>query len=235
MDEKVLEKAHSRLSASGSHIWINCPGSVKLSESAPHQSPHPSAKEGTIAHKIAEDLLISTLQGKEFDVDWLLDTDIHDVTVTQEMIDGAKLMLNTVLNSFDDGDDVYIEERVDLKYINEEMFGTADVFIKHKNSSITVIDYKFGRIPVDPEENPQLMYYFLGARNQYPSIGGILKVVQPRSKDMDKVRSWQFTEDRFLHWEKIFKSASESARLGTPIVKGSWCKYCRAKPICKLH
>ncbi|MCC6271584.1 MAG: DUF2800 domain-containing protein, partial [Microbacteriaceae bacterium] len=178
---------------------------------------------------------ISTLNGKDFDVDWLIYTDIHDVTVTREMIDGAKLMLDTVLNSFNDGDDVYIEERVDLKYINPEMFGTADVFIKHQDSRITVIDYKIGRIPVDPEENPQLMYYFLGARNQYPSKGGTLKVVQPRSKDMEKVKSWEFTEDRFLHWETIFKSAAESANIGTPLVKGSWCKYCKAKPVCKLH
>ena len=50
---------HARLSASGSKRWINCPGSVKLSEDVPRGGSSFFAMQGTGGHALADELLTS--------------------------------------------------------------------------------------------------------------------------------------------------------------------------------
>lgn len=227
--------AHSRLSASASSRWLNCPGSVKLHDGLPEEIPHPSAKEGTVAHKLCEDAITAYFTDQPFDLSSLLDTYIDDVLIDDEMISAVKIMLVEVDEAYQDGDELYLEERVTLEYLHKDMFGTSDVIIKHNDTSVTVIDFKYGKWPVDPTENSQLIYYFLGARAQMPCSKGTLKIVQPRSRDGVVVKSWVFERDQFEVWEKKFAEAARMADIGTPLKKGDHCRFCRAKPLCPLH
>lgn len=45
---------HARCSASAAHRWINCPGSVALSDQCPDPGSSSYADEGTVAHNLAE-------------------------------------------------------------------------------------------------------------------------------------------------------------------------------------
>lgn len=225
--------AHSRLSASGSSRWLNCPGSVKLSDGIKDESSF-AAKEGTVAHKIFEEMTTAYFTEKPYDTKSLLGSVIDEITVDLDMIDGATLATNEVIKSYTDGDELYLEERVDLFYIHKEMFGTSDVIIKHKNNTLTIIDFKYGKWPVDPKENSQLMYYFLGARQEMPIDGGVVKIVQPRSRDNIFIKQHEVTRDDYLRWEDIFKKQSALVDIGTPLVKGSWCRFCLAKNQCPL-
>ena len=45
---------HARCSASAAHHWINCPGSVALSDQCPDPGSSSYADEGTVAHNLAE-------------------------------------------------------------------------------------------------------------------------------------------------------------------------------------
>ena len=45
---------HARLSASSAFRWINCPGSVALSDQCPTPASSSYADEGTLAHAIGE-------------------------------------------------------------------------------------------------------------------------------------------------------------------------------------
>ena len=48
--------AHAKLSASGAHRWMNCPGSVKAEEGL-KESTSSFAEEGTKAHDLMEMML----------------------------------------------------------------------------------------------------------------------------------------------------------------------------------
>lgn len=49
-----MPSKHARCSASAAHRWINCPGSVALSDQCPDPGSSSYADEGTVAHNLAE-------------------------------------------------------------------------------------------------------------------------------------------------------------------------------------
>ena len=49
-----MPNKHARCSASAAHRWINCPGSIALSDQCPDPGSSSYADEGTIAHSLAE-------------------------------------------------------------------------------------------------------------------------------------------------------------------------------------
>ena len=51
------QRSHALLSASGSHRWLNCTPSAKLEERFADTTSE-AAKEGTLAHELAEQKLI---------------------------------------------------------------------------------------------------------------------------------------------------------------------------------
>ena len=67
---------HANLSASGAELWSNCPGSVHMATLYPGSSS-PAAAEGTLAHALAETMILDRLQGvkpEEFEA--------HDAKIT---------------------------------------------------------------------------------------------------------------------------------------------------------
>ena len=49
----TIERKHAFLSASGAHRWLACPPSAKIEEQMPDNESE-AAKEGTLAHELAE-------------------------------------------------------------------------------------------------------------------------------------------------------------------------------------
>jgi Protein of unknown function (DUF2800) len=227
---------HSRLSASGSNIWLACPGSVKLSEKAPPKVTHPSALVGTVAHSVCEAALAFALGNSKQSHAEMLGEEISGIFVDREMINSATIYVDFIGSLFDPiKDKIEIETRLTLEHIHLDMFGTADCVITKADGAVHVIDFKYGTWPVKVKENPQLIYYALGAmKNHTPDICTI-NVVQPRSSDGDVIKSWAFPKDQFGKWEQEFSAKAKAADIGTPIVKGKHCMFCQAKPICPMH
>jgi hypothetical protein len=231
-----LEKQHSKLSASGSHIWINCPGSVKLSETAPPKDIHPSGIVGTVAHYVAEKSIMHRLHPQEMDDPaGLLGDLINDVIVDRQMIHHAIQYADYVTGLMKDDGELSIEQRVELEHIHPAMFGTADIVIKHKDLSVDVVDYKYGEWPVDALNNPQLVYYMIGACKTFTPSECRVHIFQPRSRDGQPVKIWAFHKDVLAHWEQEFTLQAKATDIGTPIARGHWCRFCQAKPVCPLH
>ena len=97
---------HAKLSASGAHRWIACPGSVKAEEGIPEQTSS-FAEEGTLAHSVAEAILTGKT-APEFDF----------LEPVQQYVDYVRLVSH--------GNELFVETCVDFSPWAPDGFGTAD-------------------------------------------------------------------------------------------------------------
>jgi hypothetical protein len=229
-------KKHARLSASGSHRWLACPGSILLEESYPEDVVSEFAEYGTAGHQLAQICLekerpATLFEGQVFNESKNFP---EGFTVDAEMADAVQVYLD-YCNSLGGGE-THIEKRVDFSLYVEEGFGTAD-FINIKRDAIHVVDLKMGKgVKVNAEWNTQGMLYALGV-----VWGSKLKdndlvhivIVQPR---LDHISEWSITVNELLTWARDeVKPKAKQAWDGEPIFNpGEYqCRFCKAKPTCK--
>lgn len=242
--------AHAKLSPSGAHRWMRCPGSVVLEAQYPDESSS-YAREGTAAHELAALVLEdgeATAQayvGKRIafndhgeDVQWPITQDMADyvddyVKLVRERAQGATLL---------------VERRLPIGHITGEKgaTGTSDVvIIDHVNAEITVIDLKYGMgVRVSAEDNEQTQLYALGALEEYSVLGDFAYVSmiihQPR---LNHVSEWTIPVEQLLEFAKSASFAAGQCNLAqtiegedalaaflTPGEKQ--CRFCKAKATC---
>ena len=229
----MTERAHAKLSASGSSRWLNCPGSVAAAEAYPDTSSG-FADEGSVAHLVAETILRTD---KAPDVGTLF-PEYPTIPVTQEMIDFTMVYVDHVRQLSEDKT-LLIEQKVDFSEWVPEGFGTVDALVMSRSSvgHIDVVDLKYGRgVIVEAEENTQLMLYALGALSQLEAIDYkvqtiTLHIVQPR---VDRIDSWDLRRDDLLAFGAYVQTRAELALADdAPRIPGDkQCQWCPAKARC---
>ena len=221
--------AHAKLSASGSHRWAHCPGSVKAEEGIADR-PSSAAGEGTAAHELAE--LVLTHGGACHD--WigkrLIESNAY--TVDQEMADYVQQYVDYVKSH--SGQHEY-EQHVDFSEWVPGGFGTADALVLDGNT-LRVIDLKYGKgVQVDAFENTQGLLYALGALSDYEYIAEIEKVlisiVQPRK---DSISEWELDRAELMKWGEWLSERANEALSDSPqrVPGDEQCKFCKAMPTC---
>ena len=227
--------AHARLSPSGAHRWMRCPGSVALEAPFPDNSNRYSA-EGTLAHDLAAHFLQDgvdphTLVGTEATVDGF------DFMISKEMaafvVDYAKLV-----REYAEGGMLLVEKRVDFSPVIgvPDSFGTSDAIII-KGDELIVVDLKYGMgVKVDATENEQLELYALGALNDFGILSEFKMVTmvihQPR---LNHVSEWtipveqlrEFGEDARLAAVEVLDHEAPRLEAGE-----KQCRFCKAKAVC---
>ena len=134
-----------------------------------------------------------------------------------------------------------IEAKLNYTHIAPGGFGTGDVVIVGRlpdgQGTIHVIDLKSGRgVFVDADHNSQMMLYALGALAAYGYIWDIelvrMTIVQPR---LDNISTFECSRAELEAWGESIKPIARMAYEGKGEQKaGDWCKFCRAKPVCKV-
>ncbi len=223
-----MSKAHAKFSASGSERWLNCPGSIALSENAPSvESVY--AKEGTEAHECLEVVMknncspaiIAMLRKK------------HPETMVRHAIS----FYDQIVDLMPTGASLLCETKVALDFVEEDMFGTVDSAIVELFGILWVIDYKYGagRV-VSPEENTQMIYYALGIAHKYDfNFEKVrLAIAQPRIVHKDGFfRTWDMEVPELMKWTEKFKEGVEKAKDPfAPLNPGRWCFFCPAQEFC---
>lgn len=241
-----IERAHAKLSASGSEKWMTCTPSARLEEQFPDEGSA-FAREGTFAHELFElAMLVAT---KQIGADkaktrlaeirsnplWSQDLEDHVRAAsdfTRERIDAAKARCK---------DPVFmVEQRLDFSEWVPEGFGTGD-FVIITDGLIEVLDLKFGKgIRVDGENNSQMRLYGLGAYNELSMLYNItdvrMTVLQPR---LDNYSSEQLPIADLLEWaaNKVVPAAKLAWEGEGLFVPGDHCNscFCKARFQCKAR
>ena len=99
------EKVHATFSPSAAERWIACPGSVKLSENCP-KTTSKYAEEGTLAHALAEQCLLTP----DKNADDFVGKRIDGQLITQEMAEFVQVYVEHCRSIAMFCDSVAIEE-----------------------------------------------------------------------------------------------------------------------------
>lgn len=152
---------HSEIGASSSNRWLNCPASVSLSKDI-KQEDNEYARQGTIAHQLAEFAIKNKISPRNITE---ITYENNKQIIDQDMQEAVEIYYDYIISKIDNGYMVKLEERINLDFIDQEMFGTADATIyNEKDKSLEIVDYKHGiNIDVEIKDNSQLIYYLLGA------------------------------------------------------------------------
>lgn len=233
-----MPDVHALLSASSSKQWLHCPPSVRLQEGFPNESSVYAA-EGTFAHEVCEYKVRKYLkervkrpQSEEYDTEEIEQiTDVYAefvITIIEEMKENGCEPL------------AFVEERVDYSHIAPSGFGTADMIIIGKDEQgrgiLHVCDFKTGAgVFVDADHNSQMMLYAIGALASYGFLYDIeivrMSIIQPR---LDNISTFECSIQELEDWGESIKPIAKLAYEGKGEQHpGDWCRFCRAKPVCK--
>lgn len=246
---------HAILSASSSHRWMACPGSVGLKLRLEAQgytldrdSEH--SRLGTAAHELAARCLRRKQDAAEYIGQWMNAETPHPIQVDEEMAQAVQVYLDHVRSLIEDPKRVlvFIEQLFDLASFREGMFGTADCVIYDiPTRTLYVIDYKHGAgVVVEVERNSQLMYYGLGSLLKLQASGlevpmpanVRLTIVQPRAfHPRGPVREDSVGVGELVMWgEDLVLAADETDKPDAPLVPGEHCRFCPCLSRCpKLY
>ncbi len=234
---------HARLSASSSARWLNCPPSAQLAAQFPDTGGSHAAA-GTLAHAIAE------LKARKYFLEPMsirtynsrLKKLKEDPSYDKGMDAATDMYLDYLKDlamGFSGAPFVALENRVDYSDYAPGGFGTADCILIG-GGQLCVCDYKNGSgVPVEAENNSQLMLYALGALKVYGVIYGSsildihLAIIQPNAGG---VKEWKLSRAELEEWgETVVKPAAALAWEGKgDFCPGPWCEksFCPAKGQC---
>lgn len=239
-------RGHAKLSPSGAHRWLHCPGSVALEADLP-DSTSKFASEGTAAHELAAMALIGDKDTSAF-IGRIIEADGEKFEVDQNMADYVQIYVDYVTSL---GGEMMVEQSLSIEAITGEKDarGTADAVV-FLNGELIVIDLKYGRgVKVDAENNEQLGIYGLAALSEYEFLGDFKRVrmviVQPR---LGHISEWDIPVE---HIEGSRECSAEALRLNIqPLAErafavlngactdgalnpgASQCRFCKAKASC---
>lgn len=237
--------AHAKLSASSSKRWLHCTAAPGLEATLPDKDPGPFAKEGTLAHEFCEVFGRRKLAGmREAEYAAKLDELMRQEYFDKEMLDTAEFYANylyEVSMRYKHAPHAQFEIRVDLSDWIPEGFGTCDACIIG-GDELFIADYKHGKgVAVDSLGNTQMRLYALGALKFFSPVYGdqinrvTMAIIQPRITE--HVNEAMMSVKELLAWGESIKPLALKAYTGegAEFKAGDWCKFCKAKAVCRAR
>jgi len=238
---------HSLLAPSSAATWLACHGSVIMRASAglPSETSD-AAEEGTAAHFVASTILETIKDGRttaQTPAQWAewLGVDPDGTTITEDMVKGALLYVDYIIDNDLLNDESLIEAKLEIPSIHPDCYGFVD-FVGFKGGEIHVVDFKYGFANVDAFKNKQLIAYYAGVADliglnglEDQSTKVVFHIVQPRCFHGDgPIKKWA-TRASDLRGEvnKLSAAAHEAMGSSPTTASGTQCRYCPARHCCE--
>lgn len=230
-----MPSEHAKLNPSAASRWLNCPGSVALSEQCPPAPSSKYAEEGTRAHAVGEAKLRQV--SGEISVrkmNSLIKKENPDGEM-QEATDYYRDAVTEIFYNAGDDAELLVEQKFSLDKWVPESFGTSDAVVIG-GGKIEVIDLKYGKgIRVSAEGNPQLRLYGLGAAEMFEGLYDFdtvrMTIIQPR---LDHVSTAEMPLADLIEWADGIAPTARKAFDGCEeYASGDWCRFCPAKATCR--
>lgn len=232
-----MSGAHSILPPSGAAAWKLCGLWVAMNQAYP-QPDTPESLEGNAAHWVFAEMLAGRPVSEGMQAP-------NGVFITEEMIEGGELVVDTVRARIPAGTVLHVEEPVAIPRIHAQCWGTPDIWAFY-GVTLEVIDYKFGHRFVDEYENDQGVAYTAGIIDHLADMlgkgAGLLDqaikvnftVVQPRCFYKGApVRTWSvMASDLRAHINQLANAAGVALAPNPPAVTNSECKDCPGRHAC---
>src|ERR1700761_3798260 len=173
---------HAILSPSSAGRWLKCTPSARLELDFP-DTESDAAREGSLAHSIAEVLLKSRSHLLSIK-DWKYFKEQEFYTAAMyEHVQGFYNYINEHRNN-KQKNWLTVERKLDLSEYAPESFGTSDAGLI-VGTSLHIFDLKYGKgVEVSAIDNSQLKLYALGALSDYGNAFDIetiiMHIYQPR-------------------------------------------------------
>ncbi len=234
-----MSGAHSILPPSGAAAWRRCGLWVAMNQAFP-QADTPETMEGHAAHWVFAEMLAGRVVSEGMQAP-------NGIIITDEMIEGAELVVDTVRARIPAGTVLHVEEPIAIPRIHEECWGTPDIWAFVEQSYVLeVIDYKFGHRFVDEYENDQGVTYTAGIIDHLADVLGKgvglldqaikvnFTVVQPRCFYKGApVRTWSvLASDLRAHINQLANAARVALAPNPPAVTNSECTDCPGRHAC---
>lgn len=229
--ESTMENIKIKIRASNLERRALCPASAREEAKYPQDTTSEAAERGTLLHKVMERAMLK-LQAIDNPIEY---KDFGDISPEDfEIIRGLcdELQEST---GFMSGAQINFNETCYPNLIGLSS-ATADCVIRDKCfSCLSVIDFKFGSMPVTrPEDNLQLRAYALGIikdeRHPYKKIK--LIIAQPEAKP--QIKTFATTTGEIMMFEfrllDIIEACQKSDAAYNPCEKA--CQFCNAKDNC---
>ena len=230
-------RAHAVLSASAAKRWLNCTPSARLNEQFPNTTSE-FAEEGTAAHELCEYKVRKYLHDRMERPQ----SEYYTEEIEQATDVYAEFVIGIIEDMKQNGAEPLslVEEKLDYSHIAPSGFGTGDMIVigkdEHGHGLLHIVDYKNGKgVFVDANHNPQMMLYALGALRAYDYIYDVqivrMSIVQPR---LENISTCEMTVAELNEWAESIKPIALMAFEGKGEQKpGDWCRFCKARPVCK--
>jgi len=234
----IEDRAHAKLSASGSAKWLVCTPSAQLEDEMPDEASD-FAAEGTFAHEVFEHLVCAHLGHHIVDLRPFRTHKFWSADLLDHVQAAAAVAVDAIAEARDRCKDpvILVEQRLDFSVWVPEGFGTGDLVII-TDDLVEVLDLKFGKgVAVEAEGNTQMRLYGLGAYNELSHLYDVrrvrMTVLQPR---LDNYSTDEVSVEELLAWaEDVVRPRAALAWKGTgEFVAGDHCTkgFCRARFTC---
>ena len=243
-----MASVHSLFPPSAAKRLLMCPGAYgsSLVVGAGARRASVFSAEGTLAHLVAETMILAKVEGDHF-LGRTYEVDGFLFTVDRDFLDAVQVYVDYIESLISLGFVVALERLIepaklwdDRPPLAIELFGTADCIAFHPEwKRLVLVDLKFGKgVPVDPEDNPQLLYYAAGAlADTHTLVQWVnLVVAQPRLVHGDgPIRKWTTTPKHVIAWARdtLYPGVQTAlADNGQTLLPGEHCQFCPAAPTC---